>query len=269
MTSLLQIVLGMGLLMLAYQQWLPHQAAIVIQPMENDAANQVAIMAQGTQTMMNNTFGTMITTIPVGGTVAYTPAQIAAVAPQMAGFVDQNVFGQKHVALISQPIAGALEAFIMTYGGDTVPDNTLVRVANAGPPGGVVILSNDTTNFEGANGGLIEATAPWVAPCPSCGAGYGLAAGHFGAHLSQTTYQTSSPYVARYWTGNAEDATMHQDLIMNGNNVKSALTVEATQQVKSPQLMDPGGVDQVTPAGTSQIVNLNASGTIKATIYSY
>lgn len=268
MSPLLGILLALGVIFIYQAQSSQHLSDITMQPMQNDAANQIAVMTAGTQSYMSNSWATLVGPvpsggIPVGGVIAVTPPKIASVVPSMAGFVDGNVFGQKHVALIGQPTAGTLEAFVMTYGGDSIADQTLIRVANAGPPGSVVILSNDTTNFEGAAGGVVEATAPFTV------AGYALTAGHLGAHIEQTTYQAHSPYVARYWTGNAEDATMHQDLVMNGNNIQSAKTVTATQQVTTPILADPGGVNQVIPAGTSTVVSVTASGTVKASIYSY
>jgi hypothetical protein len=174
---------------------------------------------------------------------------------------------------------------VYTYGGDTIPDATAIRVAEAGPANSGAILSTDPSNFEGAAGGETVAIAAFQ------NGSYPITAGHLSAHILPWSYAAESPFMNRYFTGNLDDNTMHTAQYMDGNNlemgasgatsgggnidmaggnVNAATSVSATQQVNTPMVADPTTPTyQISMAGTSNIKNLTATGTITAnTTYS-
>jgi hypothetical protein len=151
---------------------------------------------------------------------------------------------------------------VFTYGGDQIPDQIAIRVAQAGPANATVVLSSDSGNFEGAAGGQTVAVTEFTV------AGFPITAGHLGAHIEPAVYAAEAPFLNRYYTGNSDDNMMHTDLLMNGNNITAAKSITATQQVNSPTLADPNSPTfQITMAGNSSINNLTANGTISSGDY--
>ena len=297
MNPLLQALFALVIGAIALSVGLPMLLDAQMQPAQNDAGNQLAVMQAAGAAYIRNNFATLTTNIAVGANQAVSPADLVADGDLAKSFVDANVFGQQHVLVIIHPTATQLEGMVYTYGGDQIPDNVAIRVAQAGPPNATVLLASDTTNFEGAAGGELVPALPFqVIPTPPTTPNYTITAGHIGAHILPASYEAEAPFLNRYATGNVDDNTMHTAQYMDGNtlymgasgattgggniemaggNLNAATTVTATQKVTSPILADPGGVDQVVPAGTSQINTLNASGnvtvtgTVQASIYTY
>jgi len=287
---LLQALFALVIGATALSMGLPMLLDAQMQPAQNDAGNQIAVMQAAGAAYIRNHFAALTAGIAVGANQAVTPAQLVADGDLATSFNDSNVFGQKHVLVITQPTANQLEGMVYTYGGDQIADNVAIRVAQAGPPNATVLLASDVANFEGAAGGETVPALPFQS------AAYPVAAGHIGAHILPAIYQAEAPFLNRYATGNLDDNTMHTAQYMAGNslylgapgattgggaiemaggNVNAAGTVTATQKVVSPTLADPGGTDQITPAGNSQIKNLAASGnvtvtgTVQASVFTY
>jgi len=241
---------------------LPQIVSLAVQPAQNDAGNQIAAMQAAGNSYIKNHFGALIGNIGVGAAGAVTPAQLISDGDLPAGFNDFNVFGQNHVLVVAQPSAGVLDGMVFTYGGDTIPDMVAIRVAQAGPPNSMVVLSSDPGNFEGAAGGETVPVSEFS------GSGYTISVGHLAAHIEPAQYAAEAPFLNRYYTGNSDDNTMHADITMNGFNINSANTVTATQQVNTPTVADPTTPSyQVTMSGTSNINNLIVSGTVTSGEY--
>ncbi len=280
MNPLLQALFALVIGATALAMGLPMLLDAQMQPAQNDAGNQLARLQAAGAAYIRNHFADLTAGIPLGGNQAITPAQLVADGDLAAGFNDFNVFGQQHILVIIQAAAGQLEGMVYTYGGDQIPAAVAIRVAQAGPPNATVLLASDTANFEGAAGGETVPAAPFQS------AAFPIAAGHIGAHILPAVYEAEAPFLNRFATGNLDDNTMHTAQYMDGNtldmgapgattgggniemaggNVNAATTVTATQKVTSPMLADPGGVDQITPAGASQINSLAASGNVTVT----
>jgi hypothetical protein len=241
---------------------LPQILSLTLQPAQNDAANQVALMQAAATSYIKNHFNSLAGSITVGGATPITPSQLIADGDLESSFNDSNVFGQHHILVVAQPSAGILDGMVFTYGGDTIPDLVALRVAQAGPANSVVLLASDSANFEGAAGGQTIAVSGFS------GAGYTISPGHLGAHIEPANYAAESPFLNRYYTGNIDDNSMHTNLLMAGNNITGAGIVSATQQVITPMVVDPTTPSyQITPAGNSTINNLVVNGAITATDY--
>ena len=298
MNPLLQALLALVIGGMALNYGMPLLLDAQIQPAQNDAGNQVAQMQAAGAAYIRNHAAELLATsggLAIGGTLAVTPAQLQTDGDLAWSFVDGNVFGQKHILVITQLpppyAAGTLDGMVYTYGGDQISDPVAIRVAQAGPAGATVVLASDTANFEGAAGGESVPVAYYQQ-----GGALTVTPGHIGAHILPAGYSAEAPFLNRYSTGNLDDNTMHTAQFMDGNNlemaapgatvgggnidmaggnVNAATTMTATQKVTAPLLADPNGVNQVTPAGTSQINTLNASGnvtvtgTVQASIYTY
>jgi len=253
-----------------------------MQPAQDDAGNQLAQMQAAGTGYIRTHFASLTTSVPTGGNVQVTPAQLIAENDLPPGFNDFNVFGQKHILVIAQPTAGQLDGMVYTYGGDTIPDNVAIRVAEAGPPNATVLLSTDPTNFEGAAGGETDPIALYQ------NANFPAAIGHIGAHILPAIYAAEAPFLNRFNTGNPEDNTMHTaefldgndidmgataaattgggNLNMAGGNVNAATQITATQQVNTPKLADIATPTfQLTPAGPSNIKDITVNGNVNVT----
>lgn len=247
---------------------LPEYINTTVAPIENSAGAPLSDMASAAPGYMQTHFAGLITST-AGGPYAVTPAMLIAAGNLYAGFNDFNVFQQQHVLLVAQPVANTLEAFVCTYGGNTIADSTLISVAEAGPETAGVILSTDAANIEGASTGYIRPTNVFAT------ASYPLTVGHLCAHILPVTYESAAPYSNRYATGNPEDNTYHTDVLMNGNNIQNAKQITATAQVNTPTVADPTTPSmQVTPAGASNMQSLTlqnetATGSITAKSYYY
>jgi prepilin-type N-terminal cleavage/methylation domain-containing protein len=80
--------------------------------------------------------------------VASTPATAKTVQDLIddhflsTNFSDKNIYGQSTCLLITQPTAGKLDALVVTYGGNAIPEKDLKMVAMAAGQGGGYIISN-------------------------------------------------------------------------------------------------------------------------------
>lgn len=286
LSALLSLVIGAAALYYA----LPLLIDAQMQPAQNDAANQIAVLEAATVSyILGNASQAPLAGITAGNPLVIAPANIPA--PYLpATFKDFNVFGQNHAVVITQNSPGQFEALVYTYGGDTIPDNVAIRVAQAGPPNSVVYLSTDTADIEGAAGGELIPIAQFQNTT------HPITVGHIGAHILPASLAAEAPFLNRYATGNLDDNTMHTAEYMDGNNldmgataaattgggtinmaggnVAGATQVSASQQVNTPILADPTTpAYQVTPAGASNISsltvtgNMTVDGTATATTY--
>lgn len=270
MNSLLSMLFSLAIGGMALYFALPMLLDAQMQPAQNDAGNQIAILQAATVSyILGNANTPPLNAITPGNPLVLKPGDFPAVVLPPT-FRDFNVFGQNHAVIITQNSPGQYEALVYTYGGDQIPDNVAIRVAEAGPPNSVVYLASDPDNIEGAAGGEMIPIAQFQ------NAVHPITIGHIGAHILPASLAAEAPFLNRYATGNVDDNTMHtaqymdgNDLNMDGGNVKAAKTVEATQQVTTPIVADPGGTYQITLAGASKINTLTATGTITAnTTYS-
>lgn len=282
MNSLLSALLSLVIGATALYYALPMLVDAQMQPAQNDAGNQIAVLEAATVSfILGNASQPTLTGIVPGTPLIMVPSSFPT-SYLPATFQDFNVFGQKHAVAITQNSPGQFEALVYTYGGDTIPDNIAIRVAQAGPPNSVVYLSSDAADIEGAAGGELIPVAQFQ------NATHPIAAGHIGAHILPASLAAEAPFLYRYATGNLDDNTMHTAVYMDGNtlnmsgadsttggninmaggNIAAATQISATQQVNTPTLADPTNPTyQVTPAGTSTINNLTVNGTATATTY--
>jgi len=283
LSALFALVIGATALYYA----LPMLIDAQMQPAQNDAGNQIAILQAATISYMRDNPGGFLSAATTTSPIFLKPTDFPT-AYLPATFQDFNVFGQSHMVSIILNASGQYEALIYTYNGDTMPDGVAIRVAQAGPPNSVVYVASDPlypADVTGAAGGEAIPLAPFMLK-----ATHPLTAGHFGAHILPTAYTAEAPFLNRYNTGNPDDNTMHtaiymdgQDIDMGANatatqnggninmaggNVTGATQVSATQQVNTPVLADPiTPTYQLTPAGASNINNLTVNGTATATTY--
>lgn len=266
MNSLLSVLFSLVIGALALNFALPMLLDAQMQPAQNDAGNQIAVLQAATVSyILGNANTAPLNAITPGNPVVWKQGTFPpGFLPPT--FQDWNVFGQSHAVVITQNSPGQFEALVYTYGGDTIPDTIAIRVAEAGPPNSVVYLASDPANIEGAAGGEMIPIAQFQ------NATQPITIGHIGAHILPASLAAEAPFLNRYATGNVDDNTMHtaqymdgNDLNMAGGNVNAAKTVSATQQVNTPMVADPTTPTyQITMAGTSNIQNLTATGTITA-----
>jgi hypothetical protein len=288
MNSLLSVLFSLVIGAAALYYALPMLIDAQMQPAQNDAANQIAVLeAASVSYILGNASQPPLSTIVPGAPLVLTPSSIPSIYLP-ATFKDFNVFGQNHAVVITQNSPGQFEALVYTYGGDTIPDTVAIRVAQSGPPNSVVYLSSDTADIEGAAGGEMIPIATFQ------NATHPITIGHIGAHILPASLAAEAPFLNRYATGNLDDNTMHTAQYMDGNNltmsgadsatggninmaggnVAGATQVSASQQVTTPMLADPTTPTyQLTPAGSSNINamtvtgNLTVDGTATATTY--
>ncbi len=212
MNSLVGAALASVLVAVAMITWLPPYLKSRAEPLENAAAVQLATVTEATRTHLRMNFSTLVTQTASGVVVLDPPALIASGALSDS-FLDHNIFGQKHAALIRQTTPTQLEALVITHGGDTIPDSTLLQVAQSGAGNAGVLLSSSPTQAEGAAGGWARKISLYTNPTLS------LTPGHLAALIPAAGSDVLSPYLNRYDTGNPDDTTMHTTLNMGGNAI--------------------------------------------------
>ena len=278
MNSLLSVLFSLVIGGTALYYALPMLIDAQMQPAQNDAGNQIAILQAATVSyVLSNANTAPLNAITPGNPLVMKPGDFpTSVLP--ATFQDFNVFGQNHAVVITQNTPGQFEALVYTYGGDTIPDGVAIRVAQAGPPNSVVYISSDTANIEGASGGDITPITQFQ------NAALPITVGHIGAHILPASLAPEAPFLNRYATGNLDDNTMHTAQYMDGNNldmgavassttgggsinmaggnVNAATQVSASQQVNTPMVADPTTPTyQITMAGASNVNTITANTT--------
>jgi hypothetical protein len=264
MNSLLSVLLSLVIGATALYYALPVLIDLQMQPAQNDAANQIAVLEAATVSyIMGNASQPALTGITPGNPLVMTPANFPAIYLP-ATFQDFNVFGQKHAVVITQNSPNQFEALVYTYGGDTIPDNVAIRVAQAGPPNSVVYLSSDAANIEGAAGGELIPIAQFQ------NATHPIAVGHIGAHILPASLAAEAPFLNRYATGNLDDNTMHTAQFMDGNDLDMGATAAATTGGGNLNMAG-GNINMangnIASAGQINANTLTVQGTATATTY--
>lgn len=222
MNSLLSVLLSLVIGGTALYYALPMLIDVQMQPAQNDAANQVAVLEAATVSyILGNATQPVLSGITPGNPLVMAPAAFPTTYLP-ATFQDFNVFGQKHAVVITQNSPGQFEALVYTYGGDAIPDNVAIRVAQAGPPNSVVYLSSDPANIEGAAGGEMIPIAQFQ------NATHPITVGHIGAHILPASLAAEAPFLNRYATGNPDDNTMHTAIYMDGNDLDMGANASTT-----------------------------------------
>ena len=193
MNSLLSALLSMVIGATALYYALPMLVDAQMQPAQNDAGNQIAILQAATISyILGNAGSAPLNTITAGNPLVMKPSDFpTTVLP--ATFRDFNVFGQNHAVVITQNTPGQFEALVYTYGGDTIVDNVAIRVAQSGPPNSVVYLASDLADIEGAAGGELIPIAQFQ------NAVFPITAGHIGAHILPASLAAEAPFLNRLW----------------------------------------------------------------------
>lgn len=255
MNEIIGSIFAIAFAAIAFYYGAPQVIDAQMQPAQDDAGNQIAQMQSAGSSYIRNHASTLVGSVPVGGNIQITPAQLVTDGDLDTSFADWNVFAQKHVLVISQPSAGVLDGMVYTYGGDTISDSVTIRVAQAGPANATVVISTDTTNFEGAAGGENVPIAHFQ------NATYPVAAGHIGAHILSSNYATSAPWLNRYATGSIADNTMNTAQYMAGNNLNMASTAAATTGGGSINMAG-GNLNNADSASFSGAVTVASSGSL-------
>ena len=104
-------------------------------------------------------------------TPAVVPLHASAGSPQLASFLPasvqgQNAYGQSPCLLVTKTATGALDALLVTEGGQTIPDLELGYIAaNAGQGGGSI--PSKTASGAANNGAAYGAYGAWVISSPN------------------------------------------------------------------------------------------------------
>lgn len=200
-----------------------------------DRLKQIYIAAsQFTQ----GTAQTLASSITVGSTpVAYvvgrttTSGSVPSGSLQALGylpttFVDVNPYGQHHVVLIRQPTAGNFDVLVETYGGQTISDLDLGRIAlKIGAPGGMILNTPPSSvaanTIQGIGGGWAELGANWATGSYTSTIGHVMAI----SYASQTTMLADFLYRNKI-TGVPEANRMHTSIDVNSNQLNNAQQID-------------------------------------------
>lgn len=124
----------------------------------NQAAHQQSQLASAARKYIAANYASLVTA-SASAVVPITVAQLQAAHFLPASFSGTNIYGQTACVLVRQPSAGKLDALVVTYGGNAIPDKSIAAVAAAaGQGGGYINRANhsvargaswslDTTNY--------------------------------------------------------------------------------------------------------------------------
>jgi type II secretory pathway pseudopilin PulG len=207
------------------------------------------------------------TTVPTGGNLESLQKQ----GFLSQSFTDRNPYGQQSVLVITQPSGtdpatgaptktGRLEAMVMTYGGQAIPDSELGRIATSiGASGGFVPTTPPTGTpagtITGAYGGWRTPATNWNNPVSGT-----PQPGHIASTLAFQSGVGESDYLNRNNTGVPEDNTMHTAILMNNNDISGANNVTANGTVQGGVVRATTEVNTPAVRGTvggSMVIDMN------------
>jgi hypothetical protein len=113
-------------------------------------------------------------------------AQLKAAGFLSAGFAATNPYQQSACVLVSQPVAGKLDALVAGYGGTAIPDRSIASVAMLAGQGGGYISTAQPGTARGASWSLVTTAYQGVA-CAGTTVLNGVAA-HDGGHLVSSLF---------------------------------------------------------------------------------
>lgn len=214
-------------------------------------------------------------TDPSWGTAIPTGGNLESLQKQgflSQSFTDRNPYGQQTVLVITQPSAtdpatgavtktGRLEAMVLTYGGQSIPDAELGRIATSIGASGGFVPTNPPSGITqgtitGAYGGWRTAASSWANPVSGA-----PEAGHIASTLAFQSGVGESDYLNRNWTGDPKDNTMNTAILMNGNDLRgagdvSSNTVHAGASVSTPTITAANGGPMVVDMNNQSVVGI-------------
>lgn len=214
-------------------------------------------------------------TDPTWGTAIPTGGNLESLQKQgflSQSFTDRNPYGQQTVLVITQPSAtdpatgattktGRLEAMVMTYGGQAIPDAELGRIATSIGASGGFVPTNPPAGvpqgtITGAYGGWRTPASAWTNPISGA-----PQAGRIASTLAFQSGVGESDYLNRNWTGDPKDNTMNTAILMNGNNLVgagdvSSSTVHAGNSVSTPTITSANGGPMVIDMNNQSVVGI-------------
>ena len=186
------------------------------------------------------------------------------------GFTGTNILGESYIAGIKEYTSAAgtsLTAVLETTGGTPIPDKYVGQAAALlGAQGGFI----PSTNFSGAFG-LCNGCAQGVGGSwrlANAGHSYGMtdsqlsSGSHLIVYLNYSPQSLMGDTLYRSNVGNPAGNTMSTDLLMNGNNLSNAGTVN-TSNITSPNGTISLNGNSIANAGTVNTSNITSpNGTI-------
>lgn len=161
-----------------------------------------------------------------------TPAMLSATNYLPASFINLNPYHQATTIEVLQPVAGGLQATVITTGGDTISDSHAPRIASKVGMAGGYTPSATPTVAQGSSGG-------WSMPLTY---NTNPGAGHLVGALYFNNGQLISDYLHRHSVaGHPEANQMFTDLDMNGNNIDNANEV-TTRILNSENQFNSGNI---------------------------
>jgi hypothetical protein len=158
--------------------------------------------------------------------VAVTVANLKTAGLLSNSFATINSYGQNTCALVRQPTPGTLEALVVTYGGQAIPDKNIAAVAMGAGRGAGYITSASTGAARGPSWALNDTTPYRGITC--AGSAQVLTGGAAdGGHLVSNIFydgpgQRSTEFLYRDNVGRPELNQMNTPLRMNGASLVTA-----------------------------------------------
>lgn len=198
------------------------------------------------------------------GPIPISVATLAGAGYLPTGAGGMNSFQQNHVVVLEQSGASGILGFVLTYGGNQIPANSLPSaVALIGRNAAYIPYASDpaacTLPCIKSIGTYYSQSLAAFSAAPATSA-YVPTSGHLAATLFFQGGEEVAPYLYRYAQPNNTDGnTMHTAINMNTNNITNAGNVYATQLTDTSN-----NAFYVLPSGTSNL-NILTVATLTAT----
>jgi type II secretory pathway pseudopilin PulG len=256
------------------QQSIKSRAAALQLQQVTSAASQYIQTNYGQ--VLNNTPVGSVSFIPAGQTTpgGTQPTGSAGMQSlQQAGFlsntfVDSNPYGQQTALLVMQPVTapGRLEAMLVTYGGRTISDDELGRIATAVGASGGFMPAIPRSNAGGA-GQILGSYGGWRSTASTWAANSGGVVptpGHAMATLAFQNGALLQDFLYRHDIGNPDANSMYTDVHMQGHGLNGVGVIcGGTSQLGCSNMSIDMNNDSITNLGTitaaGNALNLNGS----------
>lgn len=233
--SLIEVAMALGITAIAMVSVMQLMTQSTAQVRASATADRISQVLEATQNYVSANYTQLVAAagpgtplvIPVGrssptGAIPGGPSGLPSI--QGGGFlpssyVDVNPFGQRHAVLVREPSTNMLEVMITTYGGRSIPDGDLGRIASkVGAVGGFMMANQPggvTGNIQGAYGGWRVPASTWANSTATPQAGRVMAT------LGFNNGEVLNDYLYRRDIGQPEANRMHTGIDMNGNPINN------------------------------------------------
>lgn len=221
--TLLEVILALGVLALVSVGISQLAERFTEDTRASIAATQLRTVGEAARSYIRDNYGAVQAVATATAPALIDIATLTAAGKLPAGTGNSNAWGQASCVLVLQPVAGRLQALVLTEGGSAIGDVALAGIAGSVGGSGGAVYASDSSQVRGTSGGWLLPAAGFDNQanhlgrrCDGSSGNVRLAAGHPVMALWFENGDSAAPFVARDAVpGRPELNAMSTPLVMN------------------------------------------------------